>query len=441
MSEVRVEKLIKDKAVKQVMLQFTDILGKLHSLWIPAESFLKIAHDGIHVDGSSVQMADISISDIKLKPDLRSFKLVPLPGVQTQVARVICDLYEPESDKPLSLDPRLALKKAVKSLKEKVRKTAQLYASPELEFFLFKQTEKGIDFYDRGGYLATPPSDLASAFRLKVIQALGEAGVFVEKHHHEVPPGKYEFNLKFREAVGMIDDVMLTRFLVKTYAVNEGLIATFMPKPFHGQYGAGMHTHVSVMDEETGENLFYEEDGEFGLSDFALGFLAGILHHARALAAVTNPSVNSYKRLVPGWEAPVYVSWARYNRSVLVRVPPGKGGGTRFEYRPTDGTCNFYLALACILVAGLDGVEKGMKPPEPVEENIYEMGSEERASRGIEELPENLGEALKELSKDPVLRGALGRELYEKFMELKLKEWREYNVTVHEWERERYLEV
>jgi glutamine synthetase len=265
--------------------------------------------------------------------------------------------------------------------------------------------------------------------------------VLIEKHHHEVPPGKYELNLAYSHALRMADTIYLVKFLVKLMAAKRGLIASFMPKPFHGQYGAGLHTHVSLIDDEKAQNLFYDPNGSYGLHKIALNFIAGILTHAKALAAITNPSVNSYKRLVPGWEAPVYISWARYNRSVLVRVPPGKEKRTRLEYRPTDGSCNFYVAFAGILAAGLDGIRRKIEPPEPVEEDIYKMSREERVKRGIEVLPETLGDALREFSKDKCIQDALGHAFCEKFLELKTKEWRDFNVTVHEWERKKYLDV
>ena len=243
------------------------------------------------------------------------------------------------------------------------------------------------------------------------------------------------------DALDMADTLYLVKFIVKLIAAKKELIASFMPKPFHGQYGAGLHTHTTLMDDRKNRNLFYDLDGIYGLSETALNFIAGILAHAKALAALTNPSVNSYKRLVPGWEAPVYIAWARYNRSTLIRIPPGGEMKTRLEYRPTDGSCNFYVAFAGILASGLDGVKRKITPPEPVDEDIYAISENERAKKGINSLPGNLGDALKELSRDKYLQDALGREFCERFMELKAKEWRDFNVAVHEWERKKYLDV
>lgn len=440
MSEVT--EVIQKEKVKQIALQFTDISGILHSLWIPSELFSKVAEEGIHVDGSSIDMVDISRSDLKLKPDVDTFTVLPSNLFATRVARVVCDICQPESNKPFDLDPRFILKKALIDIKKNLGSSVNYYASSEMEYFLFKKAEDGnINLLDNGKYLATPPADLGVDLRLEIAENFRNMGVLIEKHHHEVPPGKYELNLAYSHALKMADTIYLVKFLVKQMAAKKGLIGSFMPKPFHGQYGAGLHTHVSLIDDNKAQNLFCDPNGSHGLHKMALNFIAGILTHAKALAAITNPSVNSYKRLVPGWEAPVYISWAKYNRSTLVRVPPGKEKRTRLEYRPSDGSCNFYVTFAGILAAGLDGIKREIEPSKPVEEDIYKMSEEERIKRGIEVLPENLGGALNELSKDKYLQDALGHAFCEKFMELKTKEWRDFNVTVHEWERKKYLDV
>ncbi len=438
----KIEEKIEKEKIKQVILQFVDITGKLHSLWVPAELFTKASQEGIHIDGSSVHMVDISKSDLKLVPDLKTFVILPEGLFPLKTARVVCDIYQPDSNNPFEFDPRFVLKKTVQIAKKMLGNSTGYFSSSEIEFFLLKRDENGrLYLLDKGGYLDTPPTDLGAELRLEIIKNLESMNIIVEKHHHEVPPGKSEFNLKYSDALNMADTIYLVKFIIKFLASKRGLIASFMPKPFHGQYGAGLHTHLSLIDEEKRKNLFYAPTNDYGLSKLALSFIAGILKHAKALTALTNPSVNSYKRLVPGWEAPVYISWAKYNRSVLVRVPPGRELKTRLEYRPTDGSCNFYLAFAGILAAGLDGIKNNLEVPEPVEEDIYKMSEVERESKGIGILPGSLGEALEEFSKDEYIKNILGEEFCKKYIELKTKEWKEFCVTVHEWEREKYLDV
>jgi glutamine synthetase len=442
MSISDITKTVQRENIAEVALQFTDISGALHSLWVPSGLLPKIQKDGIHMDGSSVDMVDISQSDLKLMPDLATFTVIPGGLYRTKVARMVCDVYEPDSNRQFRMDPRFVLRKVMRDSTRILGPSVEYDACSEMEFFLFRRDEGGnLVGYDEGGYLASPPQDRGIDVRLEITGSLRSVGIVVEKHHHEVPPGKYELNLRYAEAVRMADTIYLVKSVVKMTAAQKGLVASFMPKPFHEGYGAGLHTHVSLIDRRRGRNLFYDPKGKHGISRMAMSFMAGILTHARALAALTNPSVNSYKRLVPGWEAPVYISWARYNRSVLVRVPPGKKMTSRLEYRPTDGTCNFYLAFAAILAAGVDGVRRGLEAPEPVEENIYEMNEKQRKEEGIGVLPGNLGEALAEFAKDRYLRESLGEEFSEKFLRLKTREWREFNLVVHEWERKKYLDA
>lgn len=433
---------IQKQNVKEVALQFTDISGTLHSLWVPADMISKVAEEGIHFDGSSVDMVDISESDLKLMPDLSTFAVLPSSIFPSRVARLVCDICEPDSEKPFRCDPRFLLRRVTEDSREILGASVTYNACSELEYFLFDRDEEGsIKRHDEGGYLASPPADMGIDTRLEITENLRSMGVVVEKHHHEVPPGKYELNLAYTDALKMADTAYLVKLVVKMTAARKGLLASFMPKPFHDGYGAGLHTHVSLTDEKKRQNLFYDPRGAYGISKIASHFMAGILAHAKGLAALTNPSVNSYKRLVPGWEAPVYISWAKYNRSVLVRVPPGRRMRARIEYRPTDGSCNFYVAFAGILAAGLDGVKRELEPPEPVEEDIYRMSEEQRNERGIEVLPANLGEALGEFSRDRILRDSLGQAFCESFLRVKTKEWRDFNLAVHEWERKRYLDV
>ncbi len=442
MGRQEVRAAVQKLGIEDVALQFTDLSGGLHSLWVPAHLVPKVASEGIHMDGSSVGMVDISGSDLKLVPDLGSMRVMPSSLFNSRAARMVCDIYEPDSDRPFAGDPRGILRKGVEDARETLGAAATYNACSEIEYFLFSRDQGGnLRRQDEGGYLASPPADKGIDVRLEIVRNLKESGVIVEKHHHEVPPGKYELNLQYADAMTMADTVYFVKMVVKMTAARNGLIASFMPKPFHDGYGAGLHTHVSVTDERRKANLFYDARGEHGVSKLALHFAAGILAHAKGLAAVTNPSVNSYKRLVPGWEAPVYLSWARYNRSVLLRVPPGEGMSARMEYRPTDGSCNFYIAYAGILAAGLDGIRRKLDPPNPTEEDAYHMTKKQRAARHIDVLPANLGEALDEFSRDRYLREALGVAFCDRFLEAKKKEWRDFNVEVHEWERKRYLDV
>ncbi len=439
---VEVTELIEQNNVKNIALQFIDLSGILHSLWIPTEYFPDVAEKGTHTDGSSLGMLDVSKSDLKLKPDLSTFVVLPPDIYAERVARVVCDLYEPESDQPFKLCPRFVLKKALEKVKEALGSSVMAYTASEIEFWLFSKGADGdVTLLDDGAYLATPPKDRGLEFRLELVEHFRNMGIQIEKHHHEVPPGKYEFNIAYSPALQMADTVYLVKTLLKLVADKRGIIASFMPKPFHGEYGAGLHTHVSIVDDDKRQNLFDDPKGEHGLSKTASHFLAGMLSHAKALAGITNPSANSYKRLVPGWEAPVYISWARYNRSTLVRIPPGRGMATRLEYRPSDGTCNFYIAYAAMLYTGLDGIQRKLAPPAPVEEDIYHMSNKERADRGIEILPGSLGDALSELSNDTLLRDALGHAFFDKYLEIKMKEWKEYSTMVHPWERKRYMDV
>ncbi|MHA2346962.1 MAG: type I glutamate--ammonia ligase [Candidatus Hodarchaeales archaeon] len=434
---------IQEENVKEIALQFTDLSGVLHTLWIPSEEFSKVVKEGIHTDGSSLSgMVDVSKSDVKLLPDINSFVVLPTGLFQYNIARVICDIYKPDSNTAFELDPRFILKNTLAKLKSELGDSIIGVASSEIEFFLFNNTDEGeLELIDDAGYLASPPRDHGASLRLNITEALRRIGIKIEKHHHEVPAGKSEFNIPHLEALQMVDTIYLIKFITKIMASKVGFIASFMPKPFHGEYGAGLHTHINLKNEENEENLFTGEDERKKLSKLAHFFLAGVLDHAKALTCITNPSVNSYKRLVPGWEAPVYISWANYNRSTLVRIPPGGRKSARIEYRPTDGSCNFYLAYAGLFSAGLDGVQRQLTPPDPVEENIYSMNDQERSKRGIEVLPENLGESIKELTRDKYFSKALGETFITKYLELKSKEWKEFSVYVHNWERLRYLDV
>lgn len=435
-------KALQDEKVKEIALQFTDLLGVLHTLWVPSGLFQQVVKEGIHTDGSSLGVVDVSKSDVKLLPDLNSLVILPSSLFPQRVARVVCDLYEPDSEILFELDPRNILKKITKDIKETLGQSVVGCASSEIEFFLFTENEnKEIELIDEAGYLASPPADKGAELRLEMAEEFRKMGIVIEKHHHEVPHGKSEFNIPYSNVVQMADTIYLIKFIIKLMASQKNIIASFMPKPFHGEYGAGLHTHLNLRDDDKNLNLFASQKENTLLSDIALKFMAGILTHAKALACITNPSVNSYKRLVPGWEAPVYISWANYNRSSLIRIPPGNKKAARLEYRPTDGSCNFYLAYSGLIAAGLDGIQKNMTPPEAVEENIYAMTEKERIKRGIEVLPGNLGEAIKELSNNVLIKDTLGSAFHEKYLALKSKEWKDFSVYVHEWERKKYLDV
>jgi len=432
-----------EKNVEEVALQFIDLIGVLHTLWIPSTVFSQACEEGIHTDGSSLaKMVDVSRSDVKLVPDMNSFVVLPPELFPNRIARVICDIYKPDSNKPFDLDPRFVLKKSIDDLKATLGSSVGVATSSEIEFFLFDKTKEGkIKLIDQAGYLASPPADRGAQLRLEITKALRTIGVLIEKHHHEVPHGKSELNLPYSDALSMADTIYLVKFIVKLMADKAGFIASFMPKPFHGEYGAGLHTHINLRDEEKKSNLFSNSDSSEKLSPLAKNFLAGILKHAKALAGLTNPSVNSYKRLVPGWEAPVYISWANYNRSTLIRIPPGNPKAARLEYRPTDGSCNFYLAYAGLISAGMDGIQNELSPPDPVEANIYDMSPQERINRGIAMLPGNLGEAIHEFEQDTYFKEALGSSFVQKYVDIKREEWKKFSVFVHEWERKMYLDV
>ncbi|MFW9777323.1 MAG: type I glutamate--ammonia ligase [Candidatus Heimdallarchaeota archaeon] len=437
-----VEEVMEREKVEEIALQFTDLVGILHTLWVPVKHFSTIFEEGMHTDGSSLGVVDVSKSDVKLIPDPSSFIVLPHGLFPQRVARVVCDLYEPDSTKQFELDPRFILKKVLKNIQGTLGANVNSYTASEIEFFLFEMREHDkIKLIDEAGYLASPPADRGAELRLEMTKHFSQIGIAIEKHHHEVPHGKSEFNLAYDQALRMADTIYLVKFLTKIIAAKKGVIASFMPKPFHGEYGAGLHTHINLRDDKNKVNLFADPAQSHGLSDMALGFMAGILAHAKGLTGITNPSVNSYKRLVPGWEAPVYISWANYNRSTLIRIPPGKKKAARLEYRPTDGSCNFYLSYAALLATGLDGIKKKLIPPPAVEEDIYKMSPNERTERGIETLPGNFGEALYHLRKDRDLEESLGSDFYQKYLEVKTREWHDFNVYVHEWERKRYLDV
>ncbi|HLV09267.1 MAG TPA: type I glutamate--ammonia ligase, partial [Halanaerobiales bacterium] len=354
------------------------------------------------------------------------------------VARLMCDIYTPEGE-PFSGCPRSTLKKVIKEAEEM---GYEMYAGTEPEFFLFERNENGMPTtitHDKGGYFDLSPIDLGENARRDIALALETMGFEVEASHHEVAPGQHEIDFKYTDVLRTADNIATFKFVTKAIALEHGLHATFMPKPIFGENGSGMHTHQSLFKNR--ENVFFDPDDELGLSELAYYYIGGILKHAPAITAITNPTINSYKRLVPGYEAPVYISWSTINRSALVRVPSARGTGTRVELRNPDPSCNPYLAMAVILKAGLDGIKNKIEPGEQTTDNIYDMSPAEKEARGIYSLPENIIEAVNYLEQDEIIKETLGEHIYRHFIEAKLIEWDVYKTQIHDWELEQYLNI
>ncbi|MDN5325950.1 MAG: glutamine synthetase [Moorella sp. (in: firmicutes)] len=428
--------MVEEMNVRFIRLQFTDIFGVLKNVAItPAE--LEKALDGeLMFDGSSIHgFVRIEESDMYLRPDPSTFAIFPWRPMDGAVARLICDVYNPDGT-PFAGCPRGVLKRV---LAEAEAMGYTMYAGPEAEFFLFHTNgqKPTLVTHDQAGYFDLSPVDLGEDARRDMVFSLEAMGFEVEASHHEVAPGQHEIDFKYDNALATADKIATFKFVVRTIAQRHGLHATFMPKPVAGINGSGMHTHQSLFKE--GRNAFYDPDDPLELSKVAYYYIGGLMHHARALTAITNPTVNSYKRLVPGFEAPVYIAWSPRNRSPLIRVPAKRGASTRIELRNPDPSCNPYLALAVMLKAGLDGIKKQIQPPAPAERNIYEMTPAERRDLGIGSLPGDLKEALAELSRDEVIRDALGDHVYRHFVEAKEKEWEQYRIQVHQWEVDHYL--
>jgi len=431
---------IEEKDISFLRLQFTDILGVVKNVSVPADQAEKAFEEGIYFDGSSINgFVRIQESDMRLVPDPDTFAVLPWRDKEDGgAARLICDVYNTSTGEPFEGDPRYILKQAIEGAEEH---GYTVNMAPEPEFFLFKHDEDGYattEFADHGGYFDLAPKDLRSDVRREIIFTLEDMGFDIEASHHEVAPGQYEINFEYDDALTTADNVATFRFVVRAVAAQHDLHATFMPKPVPRINGSGMHTHQSLFKD--GENAFHGE-GEFDLSETALSYLAGILDHAPAITAVTNPTVNSYKRLVPGYEAPVYVAWSDRNRSALIRKPAARTeASTRIEARFPDPSCNPYLGFASLINAGIDGIERDLEAPDPIRENIYDFDEQDRKERGIETLPKNLGDAVDALEEDEVVLGGLGDHVSEKFVEAKREEFTEYLVSVSEWEIDRYLE-
>ncbi len=431
-----VRKIVKDMDISFVQFWFTDVLGVLKSFAITPSELEEGMTEGMGFDGSSIEgFARIEESDMIAKPDPTTFQLVPWRSGDRPVARMFCDVLHPDGT-PYEADPRYVLKKLLKKIAEK---GYTFYVGPEAEYFYFKD-DKGTEVLDKGGYFDSRPVDMGSSLRRDTIFALQDMGIQVEYSHHEVAPSQHEIDLRYNEALRMADNMMTYRMVVKEIARQNGVYATFMPKPIFGENGSGMHVHQSLFLKD--KNAFYDASDNFNLSTIAKQYIAGLMRHAPEITAICNQWVNSYKRLVPGYEAPVYVSWARRNRSAMIRVPmykPGKENATRIEFRSPDPTCNPYLAFAVMLGAGLKGIENKYELAAPVEEDIFEMNPAERKAHGITDLPGTLYAALLATEKSEMVRDVLGDHVFNKFIENKRIEWDSYRTHVSQYELDKYL--
>ncbi len=440
MTKDDVLRIVKEEDVKFIRLWFTDILGQVKSFAITDSELEEALENGMGFDGSSITgYQSIEESDMIAMPDPSTFQILPWRPQEKKVARMICDVLNPDKT-PYEGDPRYVLKRALQRAKD--MGYDHFYLGPELEFFYFKDDGNGLEILDKGGYFDLTTLDVASDLRRDTVLALEKMGVHIEYSHHEVGPSQHEIDMRYADALKMADDVITYRVVVKEIAQKYGVYATFMPKPLFGENGSGMHTHQSLFKGD--KNAFFSDKDKYNLSDDAKRYIAGLLKHAREMSPVFAQWVNSYKRLVPGYEAPVYIAWSRRNRSALIRVPmyhPGKEKATRCELRCPDPSCNPYLTFAVMLHAGLEGIEKGYEIKEPMETNLYHLTDEERKKLGVESLPDSLGEAIKEAEKSELIKKALGDHVFKRFIELKKKEWEEYRIQVTEYEIKKYLPI
>jgi glutamine synthetase len=434
-----VHQLVKDENVHFLRLMFSDLLGTMKSVDIPVSQLDKLLENKIMFDGSSIDgFVRIEESDMYLYPDNSTWLVFPWGAEHGKVARVICSVHKTDGT-PFAGDPRNVLKQQIKKMTDAGFTSFNI--GPEPEFFLFKTDEHGeptFNVNDQESYFDMEPADSGEDCRRDIVLILEKMGFSVEASHHEVAPGQHEIDFKYADALEAADNIQTFKFVVKTIAKQHGLHATFMPKPLSGINGSGMHMNMSLFDQQ-GKNAFYDANDKMQLSATAYHFLAGLLKHVRSLTAICDPTVNSYKRLVPGYEAPVYVAWSASNRSPLVRIPSDRGMGTRLELRSVDPSANPYLATATILAAGLDGLKNKLTPMPSVDENIYQMSEEERLEKGIDNLPDTLYNALKDLKTDAVVRDALGEHLFASFYEAKTREYDTYRQQVSDWERTKYM--
>lgn len=430
-------KYVKENNIRFIRLQFTDILGSLKNVAITASQLEKALDNQCMFDGSSIEgFVRIEESDMKLHPDLKSFVPFPWRKAPDNVARLICDVYKHDGT-PFEGSPRQVLKNV---LDDALKLGYTFNVGPECEFFLFRKDDEGkptLKTFDDAGYFDMGPVDPGEDVRRDIVLTLEQMGFEIEASHHECARGQHEIDFKYGDALTTADKVITFKLAVKTIANMHGLHATFMPKPIFGIAGSGMHLNLSMSKD--GKNVFYDENDKNGLSQIAYSFIAGIMEHVKGITAITNPLVNSYKRLVPEFEAPVYIAWSAQNRSPLIRVPAARGNGTRIELRSADPSANPYLALAVTIAAGLDGVKRGLTPPPAVDGNIYAMTAAQRKKQKIGSLPASLEEALIELQKDKLICDTLGSHVLEKFVEAKQLEWLEYKTRVSQWEIDKYL--
>ncbi len=431
-------KLVEENDVRFIRLQFTDVFGQLKNMAITKSQLEKALDNQCMFDGSSINgFARVEESDMYLYPDTDTFAIFPWRPQQGKVARFICDVYKADRT-PFEGDPRYVLKKAVK---EAAELGYALNVGPECEFFLFHTDESGnptVETTDRGGYFDLAPVDGGENCRRDICQTLEEMGFEIEASHHEIAQGQHEIDFRYDTALKAADNIITFKLVVKSIAQRHGFHASFMPKPIFGINGSGMHTNMSLMNED-GSNAFHDASSPTGLSSLAYSFIAGLLEHIKGITAITNPTVNSYKRIVPGYEAPCYISWSESNRSTLIRIPASRGSLTRIELRCPDPTCNPYLAIAVMLRAGMDGVKNEKRPPESVDFSIYKLSDEQRRSMGIESLPGTLEAAIRETEADALVKETLGEELFTRYVTAKKAEWDEYRTQVTGWEIKKYL--
>ncbi len=436
-------RIVKKEEIEFVNLIYVDLFGRVRSMLLSGSRLKSHLENvlGTGFDGSSGGLGlVVEDSDAFLKADTATFTILPWEARKT--AALICDVYGADGA-PLQTCPRSILRKSVDRMKTELGLDVEAILGPEMEWYYLRMVDGKLKVADEGGYMSPPSSDGAYETKKDIASALERIGIVPDKIHHEVPHSKAEINFQPGPALSIADKTVFYKTAVKAIARSHGLIVTFMPKPYSERTGTGMHVHLSLVDRKTGGNLFSDTKSEHGLSECALHFIAGLLEHAKALAAITTPSVNSYKRLVPvpRFEAPVYLSWGMYNRSTLIRVPPSSPENARIEYRPVDASCNPYLAFACIIEAGMDGIKRKVTPPSPIQENVYHLSIEDRRKKGIDRLPSSLGEALDELGEDTLIRKVLGDQVFERYLAIKRDEWLDYCTLVTDWEMERYLDI